>query len=51
MIVSFKDKETEKIFKRIFSKKLPHNIQRKIVSGLTINGVYALNGRIMMLVM
>ena len=28
MIKSFKCKETEKIFKRIFSKKFPHDIQR-----------------------
>jgi len=27
MIKSFKDKETEKIFNRAFSKKLPQNIQ------------------------
>jgi toxin HigB-1 len=27
MIKSFKDKETEKIFNRLFSKKLPQNIQ------------------------
>jgi len=27
MIKSFKDKETEKIFNRFFSKKLPQNIQ------------------------
>lgn len=28
MIKSFADKETEKIFKQIFSKKLPQSIQR-----------------------
>jgi toxin HigB-1 len=28
MINSFRDKETEKIFNQIFSKKLPHDIQR-----------------------
>jgi proteic killer suppression protein len=28
MIQSFKCKETEKIFNRIFSKKIPNNIQR-----------------------
>ncbi|MBE5846083.1 MAG: type II toxin-antitoxin system RelE/ParE family toxin [Lachnospiraceae bacterium] len=28
MIKSFADKETEKIYKQIFSKKLPHDIQR-----------------------
>ena len=28
MIKSFQDKETEKIFNRHFSAKLPHNIQR-----------------------
>ncbi len=27
MIKTFKDKETEKIFHRTFSRKLPHNIQ------------------------
>ena len=27
MIRSFKDKETEKIFNQVFSKKLPHDIQ------------------------
>jgi addiction module HigA family antidote len=35
MIKSFKDKETEKLFNRHFSKKLPHNLQhlarRKLV--------------------
>ncbi len=29
MIKSFKDKETEKVFNRYFSKKLPQTIQRK----------------------
>ncbi|MCK6619844.1 MAG: type II toxin-antitoxin system RelE/ParE family toxin [Calditrichaceae bacterium] len=28
MIRSFKDNETEKIFNRTFSRKLPHNIQQ-----------------------
>ena len=28
MIKSFAYKETEKVYKQIFSKKLPHNIQR-----------------------
>ena len=28
MIKSFADKETEKVYNQIFSKKLPHNIQR-----------------------
>ena len=28
MIISFKSKETEKIFKREYSKKLPQNIQK-----------------------
>ena len=28
MIKSFADKETEKVFHQIFSKKLPHDIQR-----------------------
>ncbi|QTA78163.1 Toxin-antitoxin system, toxin component, mRNA interferase [Desulfonema limicola] len=34
MIVSFKNKETEKIFNRRFSKKLPHDIQRKALEKL-----------------
>ena len=29
MIKSFKDKETERIFNRYFSKKLPQNFQRR----------------------
>lgn len=29
MIMSFKDKETEKIFRRQFSRQLPEDIQRK----------------------
>ncbi len=29
MIRSFADKETEKLFRRQFSRKLPHDIQRK----------------------
>lgn len=28
MIISFVDKETEKIYRQVFSKKLPHDIQR-----------------------
>jgi len=28
MIVSFADKETEKIYNQVFSKKIPHDIQR-----------------------
>lgn len=28
MIVSFADKETEKIYNQVFSRKLPHDIQR-----------------------
>ena len=28
MIISFADKETEKVYNQIFSKKLPHDIQR-----------------------
>ena len=28
MIKSFNDRETEKIYKQIFSKRLPHDIQR-----------------------
>lgn len=36
MIISFADKETEKIFKQIFSKKLPQNIQRIALRKLMI---------------
>ena len=28
MIKSFADKETEKVYQQVFSKKLPHDIQR-----------------------
>ena len=28
MIKSFESKETEKVFRRLFSRKFPHNIQR-----------------------
>lgn len=28
MIKSFADKETEKVYRQVFSKKLPHDIQR-----------------------
>ncbi|MGE0086304.1 MAG: type II toxin-antitoxin system RelE/ParE family toxin [Desulfococcaceae bacterium] len=34
MIKSFKDKETEKVFSRSFSKKLPNDIQRKALEKL-----------------
>ena len=34
MIKSFKCKETEKIFSRLFSKKLPQNIQRAALKKL-----------------
>ena len=34
MIKSFKDKETEKVFSRHFSKKLPQTIQRKALGKL-----------------
>ena len=34
MIKSFKCKETEKIFSRLFSKKLPQNIQRSALKKL-----------------
>lgn len=34
MIKSFKCKETEKIYKRLFSKKLPHTIQRSALKKL-----------------
>jgi proteic killer suppression protein len=36
MIKSFKDKESEKVFKREFSKKLPQDIQRTALRKLTI---------------
>ena len=36
MIKSFRDKETEKIFKRYFSSKLPQNIQNKARKKLII---------------
>ena len=36
MIISFADKETEKIFKQIFSEKLPQNIQRIALRKLMI---------------
>ena len=36
MIKSFKDKEAEKVFKRIFSKKLPHLLQRSAMRKLWI---------------
>ncbi len=36
MIKSFKCKETEKIFNRRFSKKLPQNIQRTVLKKLNI---------------
>ena len=35
MIKSFKDRETEKIFHRSFSRKLPHDIQRAALRRLT----------------
>lgn len=35
MIKSFKDKETEKVFRRSFSRKLPHDIQRAALRRLT----------------
>ncbi len=34
MIISFKCKETERIFGRLFSKKLPQNIQRSALKKL-----------------
>ena len=34
MIKSFKDKETERIFNRRYSKKLPHDIQRRAYAKL-----------------
>ncbi|MCB1144095.1 MAG: type II toxin-antitoxin system RelE/ParE family toxin [Leptospiraceae bacterium] len=36
MILSFGDKETEKIFKQIFSKKIPPEIQRKALTKLIL---------------
>lgn len=39
MIKSFKDKETEKVFNPVLSKKLPIDIQQKaLMRSLTING-------------
>jgi proteic killer suppression protein len=35
MIKSFKGSETEKIFRRTFSRKLPHDIQRAALRRLT----------------
>ena len=35
MIKSFIDKETEKVFRRSFSRKLPHDIQRAALRRLT----------------
>ena len=35
MIVSFKDEESEKVFNRRFSRKLPQNIQRAALRRLT----------------
>ena len=35
MIKSFKDKETEKVFRRLFSRKLPQDIQRAALRRLT----------------
>ncbi|MDZ7724843.1 MAG: type II toxin-antitoxin system RelE/ParE family toxin [candidate division KSB1 bacterium] len=44
MIKSFKCKETNKIFNREYSKKLPHNIQKVAFSKLRIiNRAYILN--------
>jgi len=34
MIKSFRDKETEKVWKREFSKKLPHDIQERALMKL-----------------
>jgi toxin HigB-1 len=36
VISNFADKETEKVFRRIFSKKLPHDIQPSAYSKLLI---------------
>ena len=36
MIKSFKDKETEKVFRRKFSRKLPPEIQKKAYRQLTL---------------
>ena len=35
MIRSFKDKETERVFQRLFSRKLPQNIQRAALKRLS----------------
>ena len=34
MIVSFADKETEKVYQQVFSKKLPQEIQRRALRKL-----------------
>lgn len=36
MIKSFADKETEKVYKQIFSRKLPHDIQKTALRKLII---------------
>ena len=44
MIISFRDKETEKIFNEEFSKKIPMNIQKAALRKLIyINNAYSLN--------
>jgi proteic killer suppression protein len=35
VIKSFRDKESEKVFRRLFSRKLPHDIQRAALRRLT----------------
>ena len=44
MIIGFSDKETEKVYNQIFSKKLPHAIQRIALRKLImINNVACLD--------
>lgn len=48
MIRSFKDKETEKVFRRIFSRKLPHDIQKIALRKLRmLNRAITLNDLLM----
>jgi proteic killer suppression protein len=43
MIRSFRDKETEKVFRRVFSKKIPNDVQRVALRRLLyLHGVQSL---------
>ncbi len=45
MILSFADKETEKVFQGVFSRKLPIDIQRRaLIKLMRINGSSSLQG-------